>query len=662
MAIIREKLELEDAFSKAFSQFIKLANQSNVSMSQLKKAAQQTTQTARVFTAALNVESAASKASAAAIKEQTAQLKLQEAQFKKTGSAASSFGTILRNFAGAYFGFQTVQTLVNWSDQLVSSKARLQQVTGSAEAAAVATDKIYAAAMRSRSSFTDMSASVARLATLAGSAFSSIDEAIQFAETFNKQMVLSGASTMEASAAMYQLSQAMASGRLQGDELRSIFENAPMVAQTIATYLGVSVGEVREMASQGLITADIVKNAMLNAAEETDAAFKQMPLTWGQVWTMAQNIAMRALNPVLMAINFLANNIQIIGPAVLGLAAAFAVFQIAAHSAQIAAVATGAYSAAVALLKFAYAALTRQTTVLTAAQMAWNATMLANPITWVIILIVALVAAIYAGVAAFNKFAGASISATGIIAGAFFALVALLYNIFVVPIMNVFIALGNFFSNVFKDPLASVQVLFADMAMNVISIMRSVAKGIEDLINNIPGVEFHLMSGTLDNVYNEVSRWRQEKIDNSGYEVGKELLTPMDLTKAAQNGYNWGQNLESGVASFFTGGNSSLGISGSGAGIDSTSLAGDVGDIAKGVSDINKAVNMSEEDIKSLVDIAERRYVNNINLTSQTPVITVNGQNTGNTAADRQNLANTIRDILIEQTASGTVRSTARAF
>ena len=111
----------------------------------------------------------------------------------------------------------------------------------------------------------------------------------------------------------------MASGRLQGDELHSIFENAPMIAQTIANYLGVSVGEVRELAAQGIITADVVKNAMLGVAEDTNEAFKDMPMTWAQVWTLAQNIAMRALNPLLSAINFLANNIQIIGPVVLAL-------------------------------------------------------------------------------------------------------------------------------------------------------------------------------------------------------------------------------------------------------------------------------------------------------------------------------------------------------
>src|SRR5699024_3891904 len=143
---------------------------------------------------------------------------------KSAMSITSRFTSALRNMAGAFIGIQAIQTLAAWSDQLVTSNARLRQVTGSAEDAALATNKIYAAAMRSRISFADMSSSVAKLATLAGNAFGSIDEAIMFVETFNKQMVLSGASATESSAAMYQIVQAMASGRLQGDELHSIFE------------------------------------------------------------------------------------------------------------------------------------------------------------------------------------------------------------------------------------------------------------------------------------------------------------------------------------------------------------------------------------------------------------------------------------------------------
>lgn len=655
MATIREVFVLEDQFSKTLSQFVKTAGDCTVSVKQMRTEANQATAQARVMASAYRSSAASSNATAAAARAHTAQLREQiaaerlvaqqmrnaaaatrelERSQKSAMSITSRFTSALRNMAGAFIGIQAIQTLAAWSDQLVTSNARLRQVTGSAEDAALATNKIYAAAMRSRSSFADMSSSVAKLATLAGNAFGSIDEAIMFVETFNKQMVLSGASATESSAAMYQIVQAMASGRLQGDELHSIFENAPMIAQTIANYLGVSVGEVRELAAQGIITADVVKNAMLGAAEDTNEAFKDMPMTWAQVWTLAQNIAMRALNPLLSAINFLANNIQIIGPVVLGVAAAFTVYAVAAK---------GAAAAAA---------------VWSAAQTVLNAVMTMNPVGLVIMAIAGLIAAIYAIVAAINKFAGTSISATGFIAGAFFTLGAQVYNMFVVPFMNIFIALGNFISNVFKHPLASVKVLFADMAITIISIIRNVAQAIEDLLNAIPGVEVSV-TDAVNNAYWGVRKWKRNIISESGYEEGYELLDPIRLSNAMNSGYTWGSNIEKGVVNFFTGGTGNLSAIG---GIDGTGMAGDISDISKGVSSINKAVNMSEEDIASLVDIAERRYVNNINLTSQTPVITINGQNTGNTAADRQNLADTIRDILIEQVASGSTRSTARAF
>ena len=621
MAKIREELILYDKFTNTFTSYIR--------------------QTSEAMT-----------------KTRQAQNTVNEfAQSQRSAArAANSLTGSIRNLAGAFAGLQGIRTLFGWSDQMTASRARLDMMNDGLQTTKKLQGMIFQSAMRARGSYMETMGFVAKLGTLAGNAFSSNQEIVAFAEQINKQMVLSGTNTWEAQAAMLQLTQGLASGVLRGEELNSVLEQTPMIAQTIAKYMGVTTGEMREMASQGLVTAEVVKNAMFWAADETNAAFENMPLTWGKVWTMAQNIAIRALNPVLTGINILANNIQIIGPLVLGLGAAFAVFQIAAHSTKIAAAATGVYSTAVALLKFAYAALTRQTIVATAAQAAWNTTMLANPITWVIILIVALVAAIYVGVAAFNKFADASVSATGVIAGVLAILAAFCYNSVIVPIQNYFAAVANFIGNVFNDPVTAVKVLFYDMALTVLGYIQKMAQGIEDLINEIPGVKVNITSA-IDNLYGTMSANREAAIAAGSY---KEFIKPLeyqDYSAAYQSGYNFGRDLEGKAASWFSGG---AGLS-SPAGIDASGMAGDVGNIAKGVSDINKAVNMSEEDIRSLVDVAERRYVNHINLTNQTPVITINGQNTGNTAADRQNLADAIRDILIEQVASGSVRSTARA-
>ena len=553
-------------------------------------------------------------------------------------AASSSLTATVRNLAGAFLGMQSVQWLVGTSDQLTQINARLQQMTGSAAAAAQANGMIYAAAMRSRGAYADMANMVTQLGTVAGDAFNNDPgELVAFAEQLQKQMAISGASGPSAAAAMTQLTQALASGVLRGDELNSVLEQTPMIAKTIADYMGVSTGQMRELASEGAVTADVVKNAILGAAEETNAAFEQMPMTWGQVWTLMQNVAILALNPVLSGINFLANNIETVGPIVLGLGAAFAVFMLAANWTNIC---------------------TAATTGLTAAQTALGTVMAT---TWgpPLIAIILIITAIYALVAAVNYFTGSSISATGIIAGAFLTLFAFVANGAILGI-NTFAAFGNFVGNVFNDPVAAVKILFLDMATTILGYISKVAHGIEDLINAIPGVEVSI-TGAVDGLYNRVQgAAAQAKSDAEWVEYFKPQEY-IDLGGAFRTGYDAGANFDpfGGLMSMGSGYDLSqytTGVTPYG------DIAGTLDDISGSVKGIEKTVSMSDEDIKALVDVAERRYVNNINLTSQTPVINVSGQNTGRTAQDRRALAEAIQRILLEESASGSVRSTSMAY
>jgi tape measure domain-containing protein len=164
-------------------------------------------------------------------------------------------------------------------------------------------DKICLAAERSRGEYQTTADTVAKLGVPAKSAFNNTSEMVDFAEQLNKQFVIGGASVQEQTNATYQLTQAMAAGRLQGDEFRSIMENAPMLAQAIASYMGKTTGELREMSSQGVITSDVIKNALFSAADETNAKFEQMPKTIGQVWTSVKNQALKAFQPILLKIN-----------------------------------------------------------------------------------------------------------------------------------------------------------------------------------------------------------------------------------------------------------------------------------------------------------------------------------------------------------------------
>lgn len=219
-------------------------------------------------------------------------------------------------FAGAAIGIEAAGralkdmavSAIKTTDQLTQLRARINLINDGTQSTAEIMDKVYQAANRSRGSYLDMADSVAKLNMLAKDAFSSNDEAIYFVEQLNKQFKIAGASVEETSSAMYQLTQAMAAGKLQGDEFHSIMENAPMLAQSIASEMGLTVGQLKEMSSQGLITADIIKNALFNSAEETNAKFAEIPLTFQDIGTQLQNDLITAFQPVMEQIGSMASS------------------------------------------------------------------------------------------------------------------------------------------------------------------------------------------------------------------------------------------------------------------------------------------------------------------------------------------------------------------
>lgn len=570
---------------------------------------------------------------------------------ERAETSTSRLMSTVKNLAGAYLGFQGAKKMLELSDTVSSVTARLNNMNDGLQTTAELNNMIFASAQRSRGSYLETANLVTQLGSMAKDAFSSSQEIVAFAELLNKQLVISGASGSSASAAIFQLQQALASGVLRGEELNSVLEQAPVIAQTIADYLGVSIGELRELGSQGAITADVVKNAMFSAADETNAKFAEMPMTWSQVFTTFGNYAIKALNPLLNALSWLANNIKIIGPLVLGAAGAFAVFQIAAHWTKIAKIATTAYNFAVDFLSLAYGVLTGSTKAASAATLLFNSALLGSPITWVVMGVMLLVGALYAGVAAFNHFSGSSVSATGIIMGAVYTLGAFVYNI-VAEMWNQFAVFANFIGNVFNNPIAAVKVAFYDMAVTVLSYLQSIASGLQNLLNAIPGVKVNLTSG-IDSLIGKFSAAAEKTKSESGWKEYVKSMDYKDLTGAYSAGYDKGSNF-----SLFGGGGGGFDYStfqSSGLG----GMANDLKDIKGSTASIAKDVDMSKEDVKSLVDMATRQYINKVNLTSQTPIINVSGQNTGNTQADRKALADAIKDIIVEQAASSSYRSTA---
>lgn len=584
---------------------------------------------AREAQAAAEKEAAAFKDQADAAEKASKSTKELSDNQKNAISSADALASAVKRLAASYLSIQGLKKAVDLSDSLVSTRARLDRMNDGLQTTQQLETMIYQSAQRSRGNFMDTMGLVSQLGTMAGSAFGNTKEIVQFAEQLNKQLALSGASGQAAQAAILQLEQGLASGVLRGDELNSVMEQAPAIARSIADYLQVDMGKLREMGAQGQITAAIVKNAMFAAAAETNAEFSKTPMTWAQVWTVASNAAIRALDPLLAAINWVANNIQTVVPIVISLGTAFGVLLIAANWTNILAFASEKAAAAQAFL---------------------NAVMAANPAALAAAAVLVLVAALYAGVAVMNHFAGTSVSATGIITGAFAVMGAFVFNSVLVPLQNGFAMFANFVGNVFTNPVAAVKVLFYDMAITVLQYMQNIASAVEGLINMIPGVTVDLTSG-LGGWITDLAKKRSDEIQNSGYTEYVKPWENMDLGSAYTRGYDWGSNLSLGNL-FGPGGLGDLGVPQA---ADVNSLLNNVGAIKNNTGKIAKTVDLSDEQLKMMVDIAERKFVNNINLTSQAPVITVQGQNTGNTEADRQSLADLLGDLIMERVQSGSV-------
>ena len=667
MAEMREALVLEDRFTAAFNRYITLAEQGTASTQELNDAAAQASKNARLASAAYETAAMKSSAAAAAAREQAAQTAALAAQERleaqrareaaraqnenaaaqnKTADATQALTGRIKSLVGAYVGLQTVQKLVETSDQMTQINARLQLMTGSAEAAADAQDKIYQAAQRSRGAYMDMADMVAQLGTLASDAFSSTDELIAFAEQLQKQMAISGASGQSAQAAMVQLTQALASGTLRGDELNSVLEQTPMIAKTIADYMGVTTGQMREMASEGAITADVVKNAMLSAAAETDAAYEQMPLTWSQVWTMGSNMALQAMQPVLDLISLAANNTERLIPIVTGLAAAVTVY-------------AGAQTAANAA-----------TWLGVAANRALVASMLANPFLWVAVAVGVAVAAIAVWVQSVGGVQVAWLTAVDVVLsgvdnlriGIYTGMYAIQskFGEFGLAAFTMGVNVVNFFGDMKVGALEQIQGM-ANGAIDIINWMI-------DKVNLLPGVSIDaidkLTFASTAAAANEAAKAsRADALAKSQAAVAKqEADRAANLNKMRSDAYSAHMQRQVGI---YNAKLDAAGTSGTSAGglydvpaFDE--MAGTLGDIGKDVKGIKKSVDLSNEDVKMLVDVAARRYVNQVNLTSQTPVITINGQNTGNTKEDMAALESMLKTVLAEQWAAGGFRAAAR--
>lgn len=546
-------------------------------------------------------------------------------EIKQGANDADALTNKVMGLVGAYAGFQGIKKLVNLSDEYTQTTARLNMINDGLQTNEELQDKIFASAQRSRTSYQNTADIVAKLSLRAGDAFGSNDEAIAFAETLNKMYVISGTSQQEMASASLQLTQALGSGVLRGEEFNAVFEAAPNVMQAVADYMDVPIGKLRGMAADGQITADIVKNALFSATDDINAQFESMPMTWGQVWTGVMNELYMTSQPVLELINLLANNWSVLEPIVIGLATAVGIYTAALITyntiKSISALLEGVHAAKQAFATGVTFAEVAATQTATGAQIGFNAALLACPLTWILLIIIAVIAAIYAVVAAINKVTGSTLSATGIIVGALMTAVAFVWNLFlslvdlvlgcVNAIANPWIAWANFFGNLFNDPVASIIHLFGDMADNILGILESIAKAIDkvfgsDLAGSVQGWRSGL-DGWIEKAAEKHGNGSYEKVmDNLNLSSESLGLKRWAYSDAYKTGYSWGEGIGDSVSGIFGGIGTDLGETG----YDTSQIPSNISDTAENTGKAADSLEITSEDLKYLRDIAETEAVN----------------------------------------------------
>lgn len=586
-------------------------------------------------------------------------------EVRDSESAMSGLVGKVAGLVAGYASWQTVMGAVNLSDQItqMESRARLIVDVEAGESLDELTEEIMASANRSRAGYLETANAVTAFAQRAGDAFNGNDEVIAFAETLNKMYVIAGASAEEQSSSMLQLTQALGSGVLRGEEFNAVFEAAPNIMQAVADYMGVPLGQLRDMAAEGQITADIVKNAIFSATDEVNADFESMNWTWEQVMTLFKNNAIQSLEPILRKINELANNESVQNFAIsagnaLAYVANFAImiFELLAGAGAFiydnwsllepiiiaVAVALGLYTAALiaynsaqaisngikaisAMRETIHAAAlamsTGATFSATAAQYGFNAALLACPITWILLIIIAIIAAIYLVVAAINKITGSTLSATGIIFGAISTAFAAIWNV-ILAFVSFFIGIGvniynligtfaNFFANVFNDPVGAIVNLFAGLFDYILGIVEAAAEAIDlvlgtDLSSQVAAFRDDVDSAVADLVGEQTVVMEQASQEEVLATLGLSELT-IDYGDAWSAGYSLGESIEEGFAESPLDSLTST-ASDTVAGLED--ISGGIGDIAEDTGSISDNMEMSEEDLRYLRDIAEQEAIN----------------------------------------------------
>jgi tape measure domain-containing protein len=617
-------------------------------------------------------------------------------EIAKGTNATNGLLSKLKGITAAYLSIKGAGQVLGLSDEVTQTQARLNLLldnfseTGSVDALF---KKIYASAQDARGSLTDTAAVVARFGNNAKDAFSGSDEVVAFANLVQKQMTIAGATTSEASDAMLQLSQALGSGVLRGDELNSIFENAPNLIQNIADYLGKPIGEIREMAADGMITADVVKNAIFEASDEINERFEKMPLTWGQMWTKFQNTATMAFKPVLDRLNELANsegfqnfvtgaievlavladvvidifeaigniagfvaqNWNVIGPIIYGVAAALAIYYgwlLLIKAIEL--ISTGV-KIALCMASFAHAAATgteaSATAAATAAQYGLNTAILSCPIFWIIILIIALIAILIALCNWIADVTGVAQSALGIICGALAVAGAFIYNtvvgllngimqiiwsIFVTP----FLGIIEWILNACNGGFNSFGDAVANLIGQIISWFLDLGKVVTKIIDAIFGTDW---TAGLSSLQDNVLAWgKNENAITISRDAPEVPLQRVEYGTAWNVGVEFGDKVSSTISDKISGASDWLKNNAEDL-LNPTTDSGEdaLNGIKSNTDDIKKEVKHSDDILSMIKDSVSKERIANYT----TKQITVDMSGMSNQIASSLSIGDVVREM-----------------
>lgn len=562
----------------------------------------------------------------------------------------------IKKMAITFGGLYGAKKALDLSDNITTMDARLKLNLDKGQTIKDLKEQIFQMSQDSRGDFLINVDAVAKLKTLASDAFSSNSEIIKFQELLNKQMTIGGASEMAKQSTVLQLTQAMASGRLQGDEYRSLSENNPLLIKAIATSLKISRGELKKMSSEGLITAEIIKKAMFDSAKSINEQFKTMPITFGQTMTKMKNKFIMNFSPVAQALskiinsgsfmqsiniistglgamvvilakiisvfgglsNIIKNNFEIILPVIALGIIGWGAYAIAINSATIAtkvnAIAQWASTTAIAVKNTALlvgagimALFTSATIAQTAAQWGINTALYACPIVWIIAGILGIVTMVYLLIGVINKWAGTTYSATGFIIGAFSAVFTTLYNgvIFILNVTSMFgTNLYNHFAfvaetlgNIFKNPVITIKRLFFDMSSFILNKILNVAK----VMDQVLGTSY---ADKIKDLSDNIQKFADDKIGKKEFKIERKVAKTFEyknVVDSFKGGYGAGKNIGNSVAeiknkaNYFMAGNTTADL---------------LKNIDRNTAGTSKGIDLTKEEIKYMRDVAEQEIIN----------------------------------------------------